>query len=303
MRQAGVEPIARMESVSVMGVAEVLRRLPAIQEAKRSLQAALKTGVDAAIFIDAPDLHLPLGKTAKGLGTISIGYVSPQVWAWRPSRTKTVTAAFDQLLCLFNFEPALYQDLDAQWVGHPVIDRQHPRHHCDPDLFGLTPGSRKQETDRLLKPFIEAASHVRKIRPSAKFRLVSPVQGLELPTWIERSDRIEDLETARGVLTKSGTITLELAVMGIPQVVAHRVHPVTYWLGRQLVQGIRYIAMPNILSNTCVVPEFIQNFTPEELGDQLLDLPQQQRVDLAALGTPGAIERAAEAVWTRMEAA
>jgi len=303
MRQAGVEPIALMESVSVMGVAEVLQHLPAIQETKRAIQAALKMGVDAAIFIDAPDLHLPLAKQAKRLGAISIGYVSPQVWAWRPSRAKTVTSAFDKLLCLFDFEPQLFPNLDAQWVGHPVIDRQHPRQHCDPNLFGLTPGSRKQETDRMLKPFIEAAAHIRRIRPAAKFKLVSPVQGLDLPTWIEQSDRIDHLATARGVLTKSGTITLELAVMGIPQVVAHRVHPLTYWLGRHLVEGIRHIAMPNILSNTSVVPEFIQNFTPEQLGNQVLDLPQHQPVDLEALGAPGAVARAAEAVWTRVEAA
>ena len=303
MRNVGVESIAKMETISAMGVAEVIGHLPAIHKAKRALINLINHGIDAAIFIDAPDLHLPLAKRARKSGAISIGYVSPQIWAWRASRVKTITSSFDQLLCLFEFEPKLYGDFDARWVGHPVVDRQRYRQAVDQDLFGLTPGSRRQETDRMLGPFIRAAEHVRSIRPTARFTLVSPVTPLRVPSWIEHTKRIEDLNRARAVLTKSGTITLELAVMGVPQVVAHRVHPVTHWLGRKLVQGIEHIAMPNILSQSAVVPEYIQDLNPMELATALLKLPEHQAIDLRPLGEPGAIQRAANAVWTKLEAA
>ena len=303
MRAAGVEAIAHTEDMTAMGVVEVVAQLPAIHRARRALQLALRSGVDAAIFIDAPDLHLPLGKLARKLGTTSIGYVSPQVWAWRPARVKTVSSAFDQLLCLFDFEPPLYPDLKTHWVGHPVIDRWKRRQTWDPNLFGLAPGSRPQEIERMLKPFIQAAEHIRILKPEARFRLVSPVIDCPLPNWIQHSSQMSDLAHARGVLTKSGTVTLELAVMGVPQVVAHRVHPMTHWLGRQLVQGINHIAMPNILANSGVVPEFIQHLDPVELADQVLALPEEQPVDLRPLGEPGAVQRAANVVWNTLEAA
>jgi lipid-A-disaccharide synthase len=114
---------------------------------------------------------------------------------------------------------------------------------------------------------------------------------------------VNDLSHSRAVLTKSGTITLELAVMGIPQVVAHRVHPITYGLGRQLIQGIRHIAMPNILAGKEVVPEFIQTLDPVVLADAIMGLPETQEVDLSALGAPGAIDRTANHVWNWMGAA
>ena len=103
-------------------------------------------------------------------------------------------------------------------------------------------------------------------------------------------------------MTKSGTITLELAVMGVPQVVAHRVHPLTHQLGRMLVQGIDHIAMPNILAKKQVIPEYIQVLDPQILAQSILSLPSTQSVDLNALGPSGASDRAAAQVWARMEA-
>ena len=155
----------------------------------------------------------------------------------------------------------------------------------------------------MLPDFIEAAEYIKRAKPAAKFVLVSPVADLKLPKWIDRAESVDALVNARSVLTKSGTITLELAVRGIPQVVAHRVHPMTHWLGRRLVRGIRHIAMPNILSNDAVVPEFIQRFTPEDLGEAILALPDHQPINLEALGPPGATLRAAETVSSTLEMA
>ncbi len=293
MRQAGVRAVANMEDVSAMGLIEVMEKLGAINAVRTRLFQELNQAPDAVILIDAPDLHLPVGRAAKKKGLLSIGYVSPQVWAWRPGRTHKIEKSLDCLLCLFEFEPGLYQDGFAKWVGHPIVDRIQKRQQVEPWLFGLTPGSREQETDRLLPVFIETAERIKSQHSQATFKLVSPVKILDLPPWITRGESINDLAQAQAVLTKSGTVTLELAAMGVPQVVAHKVHPLTHWLGRRLVSGIEHIAMPNILSNSAVVPEFLQDLNPEILADALLNLPAHQAVDLTALGPSGASARAA----------
>jgi len=296
MRAAGVEPIAKMEDVCAMGIVEVLGRLPAILRAQRALKVGLQQQPDAVVLIDAPDLHLPLGAAARKQGLKTIGWVSPQIWAWRPQRVATIGQSFEHLMCLFDFEPPLYTDLDAHWTGHPVIDRLAPRTHVEQGLIGFAPGSRRQETDRMWPIFRAVANEIRKQHPDHRFRMVSPVPHLDVPIWIERGETIEDLASASAVLTKSGTVTLELAVMGVPQVVAHRVHPITHWLGQRLVHGIRHIAMPNILAGTEVIPEFIQDLEPALLASTLLELPDHQEVDLSALGETGVVGRTADCV-------
>ena len=106
----------------------------------------------------------------------AIGFVSPQVWAWRPGRATSIGDAYEALLCLFAFEPALYADtpVDARWVGHPVVDRMPPRAPIDPLLYGLLPGSRPQEVERLWPVFRRAAEQVRARNPDARFRVVVP---------------------------------------------------------------------------------------------------------------------------------
>jgi lipid-A-disaccharide synthase len=270
------------------------------------MMECIDAGGDALVVVDAPDLHLPLARRARALGIPAIGYVSPQIWAWRPGRARHIAAELDALLCLFKFEPPLYskaltgETLDVRWVGHPLVDRMPTRNQATPDLFGLLPGSRDQELARLLGPFIQTAAALRRAHPSARFRLVGDPVRLHafasIPDWVELVPDITSLRSARGALTKSGTVTLELALMGVPMVVAHRVHPLTYWLGRFLVRGIKHIALPNILAGTEVVPEHIQRIRPEQLARELSALPLRQDLFLEALGPPGASHRAAAAV-------
>lgn len=302
MRAAGVDAVARMEDACAMGVVDVLARLPAILAAKSALRRALERRPNAALFIDAPDLHLPIATRAKAMGIPSIGWVSPQVWAWRKGRIGAVTAAFDQLLCLFDFEPDLYPNLETHFTGHPVLDRLVPRTRTEPHLYGLAPGSRPQEVARMWPVFLEAARCIERHQPQAKFRVISPVAELPVPDWIERKDCAQDFAPCRAVLTKSGTITLELAVLGVPQAVAHKVHPSTAWLGRRLVRGIEHIAMPNVLAGNEVIPEFIQELNPEDLATAVLQLPIDQPVDLSALGASGGVTRAADRVRAAMGA-
>ena len=325
MRELGVEVVARAEEVNVMGVAEVLRHLPRIRRARAAMQAAVDQaagdpaagdqaagdqGADALVVVDAPDLHLPLAARAKARGIPVIGIVSPQVWAWRRSRVHRIAASMDRLCCLFSFEPAVYADVQAGgfraiWTGHPVVDRLPRRDPAavDPDLWALLPGSRAQELRRHLGPFLEAAALLRQQRQGARFLLASPAPPPGLPDWVRVVPSVQELSACRGALTKSGTVTLELAVLGLPMVVAHRVHPLTYALGRLLVRQVHHVALPNVLADqaagrkvTAVVPEHLQHLHPQALAQELLALPQVQPVDLSPLGPPGAAERAAAVV-------
>jgi lipid-A-disaccharide synthase len=299
MRAAGVRSLARTEDVSVMGLVELLSRLGDVRRVRAVLEAAIDSGEYACfVGVDAPDLHLPLAKRARDRGMRAIGFVSPQVWAWRPGRVSAIGDAYEALLCLFAFEPALYADtpVDARWVGHPVLDRMPSRATIDPLLYGLLPGSRQQEVERLWPVFRRAAEALRARNPDARFRVVVP-DWIALDTGdMEVSRTTASLAGARGALTKSGTVTLELAVMGVPQVVAHQVHFVTYAIGRQLVKGVEHVAMPNVLAKREVVPEFVQDLDPEKLAAALLALPDVQQVDLTALGEKGAAQRAATAI-------
>ena len=298
MRAAGVRPLARTEDVSVMGIVELLSRLGDVRRVRAVLEAAIDSGEYACfIGVDAPELHLPLARRARERGMRAIGFVSPQVWAWRPGRVTSIGEAYEAVLCLFDFEPALYADtpVDARWVGHPVVDRMPRCGTVDPRLYALLPGSRRQEVERLWPVFRQVADLVRS-QVDARFRVVVPewipldAPGMEV---VHSTGLLAD---ARAALTKSGTVTLELAVMGVPQVVAHQVHFVTYAIGRQLVKGVEHVAMPNVLARREVVPEFLQALDPDKLAAALLALPDVQPVELAALGESGAASRAAAAI-------
>jgi len=308
MRAAGVHPIGLVEDISVMGVAEVFSHLGAIKRARTLMKQAILKGADVLVVIDAPDFHMPLARFARARGIRVVGYVSPQIWAWRSGRAERIAAQLDTLLCLFRFEPELYTKVspgfDARWVGHPVLDRVPARGRPDPHLFGLLPGSRLQELKRHLVPFLAAAALIREEDPQAVFRVVVPdtlrPKLGDLPAWVEPISTINGLVNARAALTKSGTVTLELAAMGIPMVVAHRVHPITYWLGRLLVRGVRHIALPNVLAEkegrSLQVREFVQRFSPAQLAQAVVGLPVQQSIDLSGLGHGGAVGRVATAV-------
>ena len=314
MRAAGVQAVAQLEDVAHMGLIEVLRHLRPIRKASWQMARAIAEAAPGTpvVLIDAPDLHLPLGREARRRGLPVVCYVSPQVWAWRPDRVAKIAAACDLLLCLFDFEPALYDTpavhannphFRAVHVGHPLRERMPARAPVDPHLWGLLPGSRSQELQRLLPLFIDVAERLRASDPQARVRLASP-RTLPLPAWIEQVPDVSALAGARGVLTKSGTVTLELAVMGVPQVVAHRVHPLTWWLGRLLVRGVHHVALPNILADRRAgravdpppVPEHLQDLDPVAILADLQALPEHQPIDLGALGQGGASQQAADLV-------
>jgi len=316
MRAAGVEPIARVEDLSVNGLWEVVGKLPAIRAAQAVVRTAMlpdaqREAPALLITVDAPDFHLPLARHARTLGIPAVGYVSPQVWAWRPGRAKGLARDLDRLLCLFPFEPALYtpHGLDARFVGHPVVDRLAGVERAPiPGRFALLPGSRQHELERLLPVFLEAAVAVRDQRPDASF--VLGLAGGADPSMVQAAEDagvevvpglVEAAAGCEAALVASGTATLELAVLGVPMVVAYRVHASTYAVGKLLVKGIDHIALPNILAGEEIVPEHIQQLDPDLLAADLLrvatdpELPGRLAAVKASLGEGGAAGRAAAA--------
>lgn len=288
MRAAGLQPLLPSRP-HAMGLVEVLRHLPAIRRERNALLTAPEA--DVFVAIDAPDFHLPVARRLRARGVRTIAYVSPQLWAWRPGRARAVAEAFDQVLCLFPFEPALYAgvSIDAQFVGHPALERALPR-AAEAGCVAIFPGSRPQELRRHLDIFLAVAAGARRVVVG----VADPGTALRLPPGVEALPSARAIACAERAISKSGTVTLELALAGVPTIVAHRVHPLTWAVGRMLVRGIRHLALPNILLGREAIPEFLQRLDEAKLRSALAASPIPPAGELARLlGGGGASARAA----------
>ena len=290
-----------------MGAAELLGHLRHIRHNRACLRAVLDAGIARAdtlrrpalfLAVDAPDFHLPLGAHARARAVPSLGIVAPQVWAWRPGRARHIHRSYDRLLCLFAFEPELFtpHGLDARFVGHPAPGRLPPR-APEPGSLALMPGSRDAEIRRLWPDFRAVGLAHQQRGGSVLVGLAPGVRPDQLPGlppgWAAVDSRAVLARAARA-LTTSGTGTLELALAGVPAIVAHRVSPLTYWIGRLLIHGVRHLALPNILLKRAVYEEYIQRFTPADLLaalDRAAPPPQQELARLT--GPPGMPARCA----------
>ncbi|MSQ03885.1 MAG: hypothetical protein EXR71_18685 [Myxococcales bacterium] len=297
LRAQGLVPVAPL-APAAMGVVEVLRHLRALRRQRSALvEAARVERPDLFLCIDAPDFHIPVATALRRRGIRTVGWVSPQLWAWRPGRARAVARAYDELLCLFPFEPALYAGttLRAVFVGHGAIDRGRPR-QVEAGTVALFPGSRPAEVARLLPPFLAATRGYARV-------LVAEAPGVDLRASLPEDGRLVVVQAAEAIarceraLSKSGTVTLELALSGVPTVVAHRVHPLTWLVGRLLVRGIRFLALPNILLDREVCREFVQRFTPDDLSAALGVARAPPAEELRALvGPAGVVTRVADRI-------
>jgi lipid-A-disaccharide synthase len=301
MIAAGCEPWYRVEELSVMGLAEVLRHLPRLLRLRRDLvERVAASGADVFVGIDAPDFNLPAAAALKRAGIPTVQYVSPQVWAWRQSRVTKVRAAVDLVLCVLPFETQFYEQhgVNAKFIGHPLADdiplqvdkvAARVRLGLPPDrpLLAVLPGSRRNEVASLTVPFMGAAAWLQRERPELEVAvaLVSePIGALFRTTLgateLPRSPQLitgnarEVLAAADVVLTASGTASLEALLLNQPMVVAYRIVPLTYWLVRQLgVARLPHFSLPNLLAGRAVVPEFVQKqVRPDVLGPALRNL-------------------------------
>ncbi|MFN4088435.1 MAG: lipid-A-disaccharide synthase [Alphaproteobacteria bacterium] len=294
MRQAGLEPLYDQSDLAVMGLVEVLPRLPRIASILRgTVAAAVAAPPDAVVTIDSSSFarRLVRGLRRAGIGVPAVHYVAPMVWAWRPGRARRTARDFDRLLTLFPFEPPLFRahGLPTDWVGHPVVETPagdgatfRGRHGIPTAtrLLALLPGSRAGELDRLLPVFGAAAAHLRRVLPD--LRLVAPtlphLAARLARAWpeallaVEPSARRDALAAADAAIAASGTVTLDLAAAAVPMVVGYRMAAPTAWLARRLLR-VPYVALPNILAGAPVVPELLQaDCTGEALAAAVLPL-------------------------------
>jgi lipid-A-disaccharide synthase len=334
MEKAGVEVIVPQRELAVGLGVEVLRDLHRIVSAWRRITRALdEARPELVILVDSPDFNLPLAKRARRAGAKVLYYVSPQVWAWRRGRVRKIAARVDRLAVIFPFEPAVYAGtgLAVDFVGHPLVDRLAPlvagrdraaaRRALGLDearpLVVLLPGSRRNEVRTTLPLQLAAAAalhardprvgYVVAVAPSiARSAIDEGLAASKLPALLDltvvEGRTHEAILAADVALSKPGTVTLEVALLGTPQVVTTRVNRFTAWLMRRIVRVPSY-TMPNLIAGRPVVPELLQeDADPQRLAEALLELlagPARERQLAAlagvrdALGGGGAAERAA----------
>jgi lipid-A-disaccharide synthase len=331
LRSAGMEICVDLSKMAVMGVSEVLRRLPFFHRVFHRMAAlARKRRPDAVVLVDYPGFNLRFAARAHALGLKTIYYVCPQVWAWNRARIPRMAQVVDRLISIFPFEAEHFKGtgLRVDYVGHPLVDEAaRERRFPAPNLpwqgsprIALLPGSRATEVARLLPAMLGAARLAQARYPQASFLLPVPAADIgdcvrrlltRLKRQPERCTVVEGaarqvLRTADAALVASGTATLEAALMNCPTVIVYRVAPLTYLLGRLLVR-VPHIGIMNIVAGRRICPEFLQGqVTPEALADAVLPLAvdgpprRTMRAALeeatARLGSGGAVQRAADSV-------
>ncbi|ADO73333.1 lipid-A-disaccharide synthase [Stigmatella aurantiaca] len=327
----GVDLLYGAHEVSVMGITEVLPKIPRILQVMKGLaQAAAERRPVCAILVDIPDFNLRLAAKLKALGIPVAYYISPMIWAWRRGRVKTIRKLVDRMLCILPFEEAFYREsgVNARYVGSPVVEqvpapasattfRQRLGLSPDAPTLALLPGSRMSEVRRLLPDMVSAAQQLATERPGLQIvvpvaptipreEIVSRFEGSGLsPTFVEgRAPEVVGASDA--AIVASGTAVLEAGLMQRPLVVVYRVSLLTYWVGRLMLK-VAHVALVNLLAGRRLVPELLQgDMKPERIAAEVrrVWVPGTPRDEMiqgleevrGRLGGPGAAVRAAETV-------
>ena len=332
MREAGlVGPDSR--EVSVVGVVEVLEKLPTLWKTFQKIKSGLAAErPDALVLIDFPDFNLRVAKEAKKLGIPIIYYISPQVWAWRKGRIGKIAELVDRMLVVFPFEVAIYKaaGVAVEYVGHPLSDttscpltRQEARAalglNSEGPVISILPGSRTGEVRRLLSTMLKAAEQIQKrliekpvfLLPAAGSIDDKVLAGFLKETFADvrviRSAMYTALRASDAAIVASGTATLETALIGTPMAIVYKMAALSYGIARLLVD-VEFVGLPNIVAGRKVVPELIQEkATPEfistEIIDIILDAGRTERIMQGyaevkeKLGTGGAADKAALSIF------
>jgi lipid-A-disaccharide synthase len=331
MEAQGLESLFPMTDLSLMGLVEVVPRIPLLRRRLREAEShALASQPDAVLTIDSPGFNFRLGRRLRHQGFPLIHYVAPQVWAWRPKRAEEIAQFLDHLLVLFPFEPQYFQvvHLPTTFVGHPVVDAGlgsgdgsgFRALHKIPEkdtLLAVLPGSRGSEVGRLLPHFgatlklvADAVPNLRVVVPTVPEMedVITAASALwPVPTTVVSgiSDKADALAASDGALAASGTITLELALARVPAVIAYRLHPLTALVARRLMK-LKFASMVNVILDRMVEPEMLQgNCQPTRLAPEVVRIltDKDARADQvaasgiisAALTPPGSSPSAAAA--------
>ncbi|HZN55035.1 MAG TPA: lipid-A-disaccharide synthase [Candidatus Polarisedimenticolaceae bacterium] len=335
MAEAGVRLLQHASEVAVVGIVEVIRHLPAVRRAMGRLEAALAgERPDLLVPIDFPDFNLRLAAQSRRAGIPVVYYVSPQVWAWRKGRVRTMRAIVRRVLVLFPFEKAFYDaaGVAATFVGHPAAASRSrasrfsllPALGLDPGrrVLALLPGSRVGEAGRLFPIQLEAARRLREDEPG--LQLVVPrartiprgfLEGIARDRGVAGLAICDGpypdlLEAADAGIVASGTATLDAALAGLPFVAVYRMQPLSYLVARALVR-VDHVALPNLVAGRRIVPELVQGecdpaSIAREVAPLLRDPERAARMREALGGVrsrlvgDGAFDRAAEAVLAEL---
>lgn len=283
MAEAGIEVRYDSSQIAVIGVVEVIKHYGEIRQALKQMQQIVEIErPDLLVCVDYKEFNFKLARFAKNLGIKVLFYVSPQVWAWRPGRVRKYGEVIDMMAVIFPFETAYYEaeNVPVRYVGHPSVDKVHPtfskaddfqRFGLDSDkpVVGLMPGSRAGEIKRMLPVMLKAAETISAYLPSVRFILPQansiPDELLQdylhaspVKITVIKGQPYDVIQCCDAVMTTSGTATLEIALLTVPMVIAYKLSPLTYWLGRWLVKT-PFIGLPNIISGKAIVKEFIQH--------------------------------------------
>ncbi|WP_394754455.1 lipid-A-disaccharide synthase [Crenothrix sp.] len=294
MAQAGIDIRYDSANIGVIGVVEVIKHYPEILRALKLMKQLIdKERPDLLVCVDYKEFNFKLAKYAKQQGIKVLFYVSPQVWAWRPGRVKKYGAVIDMMAVIFPFETAYYdaENVPVCYVGHPSVDKVHPHYSkskalqqfgldSECPIVGLLPGSRNNEIKRMLPVMIAAAEQLHAEMPDIQFILpqADSISDSLLDYYLQHAkvkiNRIKNLpydviQCCNAVMTTSGTATLEVALLTIPMVIAYKLSPLTYWLGRLLV-NTPFIGLPNIIAGKSIIKELIQHeASAENMADEI----------------------------------
>jgi lipid-A-disaccharide synthase len=334
MRDAGVETVVATDHLSIVGLVEIGSALPKFISAYKQLkQSAIQQRPDAVILVDWPDFNLRLARSLHRRGFKIIYYISPQLWAWRSHRVKTIQRDVDLMLTILPFEAQWYLERgvrQVEFVGHPLAGQVRAKygkeefckqHQLDPDkpIVSLLPGSRRKELERILPPMLEAADVITQQLPETQFVLVvAPSRSIQEAQEVVNKTgcKIENLrvvhhETREALAASdvaavaSGTATLEAALLHTPMVIVYKESRINWHTLGRLITAEHY-GLVNLIAGKRLVTELMQDdLNGDQLAGELIRLLEPNRNatmrnQLAAvshdLGEGGASERAAKAI-------
>jgi len=336
MQKAGVDRLFGIERMGAVGFVEVLWDFIHYYNVYRTLMNQIATrNYDAVILIDYPTLNLRLAKQARRFDCPVFFFISPQIWAWRKGRIRTIRESVSKMFVILPFEEKLYLDagVDAEFLGHPFVDLVRPsrtreesqkKYSLSPKFktIGLLPGSRMNEVNSLLSVMVQAAEKIRSELGFCQFLL--PVADSIDPKLIRKrlGDNPLGIQLLEGqsydvmnscdmLIIASGSATLEAGIIGCPMVIIYKLNPLTYFLAQLLVNA-PLVGLVNIVAEEEVVPELIQNkVTAENISAEVLAVlraPEKEKVIRErllnikyTLGKPGAMKIVAKRIAVFME--
>ena len=327
MKAQGVEIAVDSRQLAVVGITEVLVKLPRILAGIKAAKRILRDlRPELLVLIDFPDFNLMVAGIAKRLGIPVLYYISPQIWAWRTGRVKKIRRLVDRMAVILPFEERFYRKhgVPATFVGHPLLDSLPPPYAGrgeDSDVqrpvLGLLPGSRDREVVCLLPVMLEAARILAGKIPglSVVASVASSLDRQFVEEIVERNSGELDVELVEGgawqtfqrstiLVAASGTVTLEAALSGVPMVIVYKVSPVSYRVGKALIR-VKYASLVNLVAGRELLPELLQDRATAEnisaavermLGDpEKMAILRRQLMNMRSLfGGPGAADRVAD---------